>query len=184
MTASTETLLSEAPGLAEELYSIPYTSTATVSLAYRRSDIPKTLDAFGFVVPAMERRKIIACTFTSVKYPGRAPEGYELLRAFIGGALEPSLFEQDDQAMERCVREELSALLGIQASPVLCRVYRHPRSMPQYRVGHLDRVQRIEKHLTRLTGLRLAGNAYRGVGIADCVRSGEYAAEALLAAAG
>ena len=179
-----ETLSTMAPGLAKELQSIPYTSTATVSLAYRRSDIPKALDAFGFVVPARERRKIIACTFSSVKYPGRAPEGYDLLRAFVGGALQPSLFEQDDQAMELCVREELSALLGIQAPPVLCRVHRHPRSMPQYHIGHLDRVGRINEHLTRLTGLRLAGNAYEGVGIADCVRSGEDAAEALLASVG
>ncbi len=164
-----------------ELQAIPYTSTATVSLAYRCSDIPKALDAFGFIVPARERRKIIACTFSSIKYPGRAPEGYELLRAFVGGALAPSLFEQDDHAMEHCVREELASLLGIEAAPVLCRVYRHPRSMPQYHIGHLDRVQRIKGHLTPLRGLRLAGNAYGGVGIADCVRSGEEAAEVLLA---
>lgn len=173
-----------APELALELQAIPYTSTATVNLAYRRSDIPRVLDAFGFVVPAREQREIIACTFSSVKYPGRAPEGCQLLRAFVGGALQPSLFERDDEAMELSVRKELSSLLGIKAEPLLCQIHRHPRSMPHYQVGHLDRIRRIKAQLAPLRGIALAGNAYGGVGIADCVRSGEEAAQMLLHSAG
>lgn len=92
------------------------------------------------------------------------------------------MFEQDDGAIAAGVRYELAALLGITAEPLFCRVHRHPRSMPQYHVGHLEKVERIESHLKKLPGLELAGNAYRGVGIADCVHSGEEAAENLLRA--
>ncbi len=175
-----KSLSSLAPGLSEELRAIPYTSAATVSLAYRREEIPTALDGFGLVVPAVEGRKIIACSFSSVKYPGRAPTGFELLRAFVGGALQPSLFEQSDHAMEAGVRQELAALLGIQAPPLFCRIHRHPNSMPQYLVGHPDRVRRIETHRSRFPGLALAGSAYRGVGIPDCIHSGEEAAESIL----
>ncbi|MFQ5873709.1 MAG: protoporphyrinogen oxidase, partial [Dehalococcoidia bacterium] len=114
---SAETLSSLAPDLAQELRAIPYSSTATVNLAYRQEDIPHGLDSFGFVVPAIESRKIIACTFSSVKYSGRAPNGHLLLRSFVGGALQPSLFEQDDHAIESSVRQELGALLGIKTAP-------------------------------------------------------------------
>lgn len=175
-----ETLSSVAPDLTKELSAIPYSSTATVSLAYRQSEIPHKLNGFGLVVPAVESRKIMACTFSSVKYPGRAPDGHVLLRAFVGGALQPSLFEQDDRTMENSVRQELDLLLGVKAAPLFCLIRRHPRSMPQYHVGHEGRVRRIEAHLTKLPGLVLAGNAYHGVGIADCIRSGEEAAERLL----
>ena len=177
---SAETLSSLAPELAQELRAIPYTSTATVSLAYRREEIPHELDGFGLVAPAIESRKLIACTFSSIKYPGRAPDGYVLLRAFVGGALQSHLLEQDDSTMEARVRQELAALLGIQAPPLFCRIYRHPHSMAQYHVGHQERIRRIETHLTNLPGLALAGNAYRGVGIADCIHSGEEAAETVL----
>ena len=172
-------LSSVALQLAQELREISYGSTATVNLAYRENETPRAL-GFGLIAPAVESRNILACTFSSVKYPGRAPEGSVLLRAFVGGALQPLMFEQDDRAMEAAVRHELAALLGITAEPLLCRIHRHPRSMPQYHVGHLERVERIEAHLKNLPGLELAGNAYRGVGIADCVHSGETAAENLL----
>jgi oxygen-dependent protoporphyrinogen oxidase len=173
-------LASVDPELAKELAAIPYTSTATVSLAYRRTDIPNSLDGFGVVVPAQERRQIIACSFSSVKYSGRAPAENELVRAFVGGALQPELFEQNDEAMESSVRQELAALLGIKAAPLFCRIHRHPSSMPQYRIGHTERVARIKERLTKHQKLALAGNAYGGVGIADCIHSGESAAEALL----
>jgi oxygen-dependent protoporphyrinogen oxidase len=169
-------LSSVAPELSQELREIAYGSTATVSLAYCESEVPPIL-GFGLIAPAVESRKILACTFSSLKYPGRAREGFVLLRAFVGGALQPHLFEQDDAAMEAGVRRELAELLGITAEPLLRRIHRHPRSMPQYQVGHLARVQRIESQVAKLPGLALAGNAYRGVGIADCVHSGETAAE-------
>ncbi|MGD0948747.1 MAG: protoporphyrinogen oxidase [Candidatus Binatia bacterium] len=165
------------PKLADELRGIPYASSATVSLAYREDRIPCGLDGFGFVVPLVEARSIVACTYSSMKYPGRAPEGHALLRAFVGGALQQSLFEQDDAAMVESVRRELRELLGITSEPLLTRVHRHPQAMPQYRVGHLDRMARIDAALAQHAGLAVAGNAYRGVGIPDCVHSGEMAAE-------
>ena len=115
-----------------------------------------------------------------MKYAGRAPEGYVLLRAFVGGSLQAELFERDDQAMEHMVRQELADLLGITAAPLFTRIARYPHSMPQYFVGHLNLVESIERKITTYPQLALAGNAYRGVGIADCVRSGEGAAEAVV----
>lgn len=171
-----------APELARELQAVPYSSAATVNLAYREEQIPRPLDGFGFVVPAIEGRKIIACSFSSVKYSDRAPAGFVLLRVFVGGALQPELFEQDDPTMEEAVREEMATLLGIKAPPLFRRIHRHPRSLPQYQVGHLELVRRIESHLARFPGLALAGNAYRGVGVPDCVRSGEETAEKVMAA--
>jgi oxygen-dependent protoporphyrinogen oxidase len=162
------------------LAGIPYASAATVSLGFRRSDLREPLAAFGFVVPAVERRRIVACTFVDVKYSGRAPEDCVLLRGFIGGALQAEMFELDDAAMVATLRAELRSLLGVTAPPLLARVARWPRSMPQYLVGHVDRVAEIERRTARIAGLALAGNAYRGVGIADCVRSGEAAADTLV----
>ncbi|MBI2351201.1 MAG: protoporphyrinogen oxidase, partial [Deltaproteobacteria bacterium] len=177
---SAEIVASLAAGMAEDLKVIPYASTATVSLAYRKEDFPHAPDSFGFVVPSAESRKIMACTFSSMKYAGRAPEDYVLLRAFVGGALQPSLFEDDDATMENNVRQELASLLGVTAAPLFSRLHRHPRSMPQYQVGHQERVRRIETALSKLPGLALAGSAYHGVGIADCIHSGEEAAERML----
>ena len=174
-------LSSLAPEAAEQLKSIPYSSTATISLAYRQEDLPFQLNGFGFVVPAIEKRTIMACTFSSVKYPGRAPEKHVLIRAFVGGALQPSLFEQDDRTMENGVRRELSELIGARtAAPLFCRIYRHPRSMPLYHLGHLELLGKVEAKLANFPTLALAGNAYRGVGIADCVHGGEEAAEKVL----
>jgi len=164
------------PALAGELRGVPYASSATVSLAYRREQIPNPLDGFGFVVPLVEARSLVACTYSSVKYPGRAPAGHVLLRAFVGGALQESLFHQDDAAMAANVRRELEALLGITSEPMLTRIHRYPQAMPQYHVGHLDRMARIDARLDAHRGLALAGNAYRGVGIPDCIHGGEDAA--------
>ena len=165
--------------LSEELESISYASTATVNLAYKLEDITHPLDGFGFVVPFIEKRSLIACTFSSIKFPGRAPNGFVLLRAFVGGALQPDMFALDEVQMLQRVQADLLELLGIEKAPLFSEVTRWPRSMPQYEIGHLDRVQRIDNHLSRLPTLKLAGNAYRGAGIPDCIRSGEQAAEAL-----
>ncbi len=166
---------------AAELKAITYASTATVSLAYRRKDFPQAPNSFGFVVPAIERRKIMACTFSSLKYPGRAPDDCILLRAFVGGSLQAELFEQNDADMEHTVRGELASLLGVSAAPLFSRIWRHPNSMPQYHVGHDARVSRIEGALKPFPTLALAGSAYHGVGISDCVRTGEAAAEKVFA---
>ena len=168
------------PGLAHLLDGIPYASSATVTLAYRRDDIGHPLDGFGFVVPQIERRPIIACTFSSVKYPGRAPAGHALLRVFMGGALNEAVLDAEDGSLVATARRELAELLAVTGEPLFVRVERYPRAMPQYHVGHGVRAEAIEQAVARLPGLRLVGGAYRGVGIADCVRSGEEAVDALL----
>ena len=168
------------PALTHLLEGIPHASSATVSLAYRRADVWHPLDGFGFVVPHAERRPIIACTFSSVKYAGRAPDGHVLLRVFLGGALNEGVLQGDDATLVRTAREQIGPLLGITAEPELARVARHVRAMPQYHVGHAARAAAIEQAVSRHPGLHLVGGAYRGVGIADCVRSGEDAAERLL----
>jgi protoporphyrinogen/coproporphyrinogen III oxidase len=168
------------PALTHLLEGIPHASSATVSLAYRRADVRHPLDGFGFVVPHAERRPIIACTFSSVKYPGRAPDGHVLLRVFLGGALNEAVLQGDDATLVGTAREQIGPLLGITAEPELARVTRHARAMPQYHVGHAARAAAIEQAVARHPGLQLAGGAYRGVGIADCVRSGEEAVERLL----
>jgi protoporphyrinogen/coproporphyrinogen III oxidase len=170
------------PALATLLGEIPYASSATVSFGYRRAEVPHALDGFGIVVPQTERRSVFACTFSSVKYPGRAPEGHVLLRCFVGGALNEGILESDDSALIAGTRNELRELLGITGEPVLSRVARWTKAMPQYHVGHAGRVETIERCAAALPGLHLAGGAYRGVGIADCVRSGEAAAEQVFGA--
>ena len=166
--------------LAEELRKISFSSTATVNLAYRRNDVAHPLDGYGFVVPHVERRKIMACTFSSVKYAGRAPEDLALLRCFAGGALQAELLDQPDEALEAQVQEDVEALLGISGTPTLCRTTRYTGGMPQYNVGHLGRVERIETRLRQFPALALAGKSYRGVGIADCIHGGETAAQGIV----
>ncbi|MCU1264867.1 MAG: Protoporphyrinogen and coproporphyrinogen oxidase [Acidobacteria bacterium] len=167
--------------LSHLLNQIEYASTATINLAYRRVDIPHALDGFGFVVPFIESRSILACTFSSVKFAGRAPEEHVLLRAFLGGALQPHLFELGEDEMLRRVREDLRDLLGLVKPPLFSVVQKWRRSMPQYHVGHLDLVSRIRARAQTLPGLHLAGNSYGGAGVPDCIRSGEAAAEKALA---
>lgn len=165
--------------LSRHLAEIAYASAATVNLAYRVNDCPRLPEGFGFVVPIAERRKIIAATFSSLKFAGRAPEGALLIRAFLGGALQNQMMQLDDGEMVAAVREEFSALLEVNAAPIIEHVRRWPSAIPQYTVGHLKRVTEIEREVVRIPGLALAGAAYRGVGVPDCVQSGEQAAEAI-----
>ena len=176
-------LLSEVDSqLASELEAIPYASTATINFGWRREHVPHPLDGFGFVVPFAERRTILACTFTSVKFGGRAPEGDVILRAFVGGALQPEMFALDEEEMRRRVLEDLRALLGIEKPPLFSVVEKWPRSMAQYMIGHLERVARIKQRVYALGSLQLAGNAYHGAGIPDCIRGGERAADEIIKA--
>jgi protoporphyrinogen/coproporphyrinogen III oxidase len=163
--------------LASELAGISYASSATVNLAYNRDDIPHPLDGFGFVVPFIEKRSLIACTFSSVKFAGRAPQGHALLRAFMGGALQPETFDLIREELISRACADLRDLLGIERPPLFAEVSKWERSMPQYQVGHLERVKRINGRLASLPGLFLSGNAYLGLGIPDCIKSGEAAAE-------
>jgi len=164
---------------AAQLNQIKYASTATLNFAYRRDAIQHPLDGFGFVVPFVEKRSLIACTFSSVKFPGRAPDDHVLLRAFVGGALQPEMFALEDSEMLARAESDLRELLAIGAKPLFAEVSKWQNSMPQYEVGHLDRVAAIENRVRELPGLALAGNAYRGAGIPDCIRSGETAAQYL-----
>lgn len=168
--------------LASRLGAISYASSASVTLGYRRSEIRHPLDGFGFVVPRVERRPILAASFSSVKFAGRAPADRVLVRVFLGGATDPGALEMDDDRLAATVRREMEALVGAAAAPHFVRVMRHHDAMPQYAVGHLDGVAEIEAGLAALPGLALAGAAYRGVGVPDCIRSGETAAERVLEA--
>jgi len=163
------------PELASQLNTIKYASTATINLAYPRTFVKHPLNGFGFVVPFIEKRSLLACTFSNVKFAGRAPDDHVLLRAFAGGALQPEMFDDPGTRIEK----DLSELLGIKGKPLFTQIAKWERSMPQYEVGHLERVERIESEVKQLRGLALAGNAYRGAGIPDCIRSGETAAETL-----
>ena len=169
-------------GLAAELDEIPHASSTILNIGYRLSDIPHPMNGFGFVVPTVEHRRIIACSYSHVKFRGRVPESLALLRAFVGGATQPHLFNLDDNELIRVVREELRDLIGVTAEPVFTRISRYPASMPQYRVGHTTLVTRIRTLAAEHYGLALAGNAYEGVGLPDCVRSGQSAADSLLKA--
>jgi protoporphyrinogen/coproporphyrinogen III oxidase len=166
------------PELARALESIPYSSTATVSLAYRLADIPRDLDAYGYVIPRREGRRALACTWTSTKFPHRAPEGCALIRVFVGRAGQE--FAWDESAVLEVAREELKSTLGIAAEPLVSRAYLWEKAMPQYNLGHPERLKRIEAALQHHPDLALAGNGYRGIGIPDCIHSGELAAERIL----
>lgn len=166
------------PSLASDLRSIPYASTATVSLAYRLGDIPRRLDGYGYVIPRREGRKALACTWTSTKFPHRAPEGYALLRVFVGRAGQD--IPWDETELLALAREELKRTLGIAADPLLARVFLWDQAMPQYNLGHPEILKRIEAGLEKHPGLALAGNGYRGIGIPDCIRSAELAVEKIL----
>jgi oxygen-dependent protoporphyrinogen oxidase len=176
-TVTARLLGPEAKLLAGELRAIEYAGSAIVCLGYRRSQINHPLDGFGFVVPAVERRRILAASFASVKFPGRAPDERVLIRVFIGGALQPELIDRDDDDLQRMAREEIGELLGASGEPDLATVARWTGAMPQYHVGHLDRVAHIEARAAKFPGLQLAGSAYHGVGIPHCIHSGQQAAE-------
>jgi oxygen-dependent protoporphyrinogen oxidase len=163
--------------LAMELAQIEYASTAVVSLAFARSKIRKPLEGFGFVVPAIEQRPILAASFASLKFPGRASDDHVLVRVFIGGACQSELLDREDAALIEIAINQLRELIGAEGPPALCDVARWPQSMPQYHIGHLERVATIERAAAAWPGLALAGNAYRGVGIPHCIHSGNQAAE-------
>ena len=166
------------PPLARAHAEIPYGSSAVVTLAYREEDLPRPLDGYGYVVPRVEGSDVLACTWTSSKWEGRAPDGYALIRVYAGRFGARDVTEDADEALVALARDEVR-LLGIDAKPVLSRIHRWPLGMPQYVLGHPERIEGIESALTDHPGLALAGAAYRGVGIPDCIHSGEEAARSL-----
>jgi oxygen-dependent protoporphyrinogen oxidase len=168
------------PQLSQDLAAIQYASCAVVSAAYRRDQFAHQPTGFGFVVPRIEQRPIIAGSFASEKFPGRAPVDQILIRVFIGGALAPELADRPTNELEQIADSQLSELMHITGRPLWTDVARWPFSMPQYHVGHLQRIAQIESRAAEHPGLALAGNAYHGVGIPQCIHSGEVAAERVL----
>jgi oxygen-dependent protoporphyrinogen oxidase len=166
------------PVLAAELAAIPHASTAVVTLAFRREEISHPLDGHGYVIPRAEESPVLACTWSSRKWAGRAPEGWELIRVFIGRAGQEDVLAADDEMLVALAVNEVSTRLGVTAPASLTRVRRWPRGMPQYLLGHAERVARIEAACSKHAGLYLAGNAFHGVGLPDCIASGERAAVA------
>ncbi|NLE22119.1 MAG: protoporphyrinogen oxidase [Actinobacteria bacterium] len=178
--ASGDLLRTVAPLAAEDLSSIEYVTTATVSVAFRADQVAHDLKGFGLVVPRAEDRPVMATTWSSSKFEGRAPEGHVLLRSFLGRAGREAAAQLDDDEMTAVVRTELREVMGISAAPELVEIFRWPRGMPQYRVGHVELVAHIEAAVARVPGIELAGGAYHGIGIGDCLREGSAAAERAL----
>jgi len=173
-------LASLAPSVASALRTIPYVSTAAVTLAYRRETIRHPLDGHGFVVARGEPLTITACTWVSSKWPHRAPPDVALLRCYLGAAGSEAVVDRDDEALVDLARADLRTTMAIDAIPVFTRVARWTKAMPQYPPGHLDQLEAIEAGLQALPGVALAGAGYRGIGISDCIRQGTEAANRLI----
>jgi protoporphyrinogen/coproporphyrinogen III oxidase len=174
---SAELLRPLTPIAAGVLDMIPYASTATIAMAFPAQAVNAAIDGFGFIVPRIERRDLIAATWTSRKWPYRAPADQLLVRCYVGGVGREDILQLDDDALVATVRTELAAVCGISAEPIYMDVNRWWKAMPQYTLGHLDRLAQLDAAVSRYPGLILTGAGYRGVGIPDCIRDGAVAAE-------
>jgi oxygen-dependent protoporphyrinogen oxidase len=167
--------------LSDGLAGIPYSSSITLNLVYDEKKLPALPDGFGFLVPASEGRAMLACTFVHRKFLGRTAPGKAVLRAFLGGMKNEALLSEPDAVLVETARREFKEILGITAEPEHVQVSRWRRAMAQYAVGHQERVKHIQERVAELPGLKLAGNAYDGIGIPDCIRLGRKAAKELVA---
>ena len=169
------------PELATPLRDIPWAPVTAVALGFVASELSKVnLDGFGFLVPAGQGVRVLGCLWSSSIFPGRAPQGRVLLRALVGGARDPEAAEYDDDALLDLVRYDLATTMGIDAAPEMVRIYRHPRAIPQYTLGHLERLRAMRLRLEGLPGLFLHGNGYRGVALNDSLRLAGEIAEAAI----
>ena len=167
--------------LAEQLNRIEWSSSATVSIAFRKEDVKVPLKGFGFIVPKLEGRRINAATYSSIKWSYRAPDDHVLVRAFVGGGHHEELVHDlDDDGMVAMIKEEFDAVLGLKADAKFSRVYRWYKGMPKYTVGHLERIAQLDRTLSVHPGLHLVGCSYKGIGIGDCVHEAQVAAEKIL----
>jgi oxygen-dependent protoporphyrinogen oxidase len=164
------------PKLAEEIGSISYNRLAVVALGYRRPDVPGELDGFGFIVPERLKRDILGVQWCSSIYPERAPEGMVLLRAMCGGWNRPDIVSWNDERLLQAVRAELQLAMHITAEPIFHSIVRWDRAIPQYHLGHVERVRIIEERAGRYPGLFLTGNSYHGVSLNDCTEQAEQVA--------
>jgi len=172
------------PELANELHGIPYTSSVTLTMGYDhlvRSSLPL---GFGFLVPRSEGKRLIATTFVHNKFPLRAPEDRALIRCFFGGSHDENILRLPEDEVVRIAQDELRTILGLDAKPLFARIYKWQAAMAQYTVGHLERLERIERLRRQIPGLALAGNAYLGIGFPDCVHAGKQAVEQVLSSLG
>lgn len=171
-------LLQDVDGLlATRLSEIPYSSSLIVALGYDAAALTGLPGGFGLLVPRKERRRLIACTFVGQKFSGRVPPGLALLRCFLGGTQDEAVVELSDAAAGATVQRELRSILGIATEPRFQRVYRWRKALAQYTVGHPDCLEVIRARVAQHRGLSLCGNAYHGIGVPDCIRSGRMAAE-------
>jgi oxygen-dependent protoporphyrinogen oxidase len=173
--------------LGQDLQGIPYSSSITMNLVFDQAQIGELPEGFGFLVPASSGRALLACTFAHRKFVGRTAPGKAVLRAFLGGMNQEALIDEPDNVLIATVRRELSEILGAgvlgpHMEPEHVQVNRWRRAMAQYAVGHQERMKRINEHVAALPGLALAGNAYDGIGIPDCIRLGRAAAKRMVAA--
>ena len=180
---SAELLAGVDPTCAAAMRTIRWAGTATVNIAFSRTDIAHPLDGSGWTTPRIEARPVLAVTWSSSKFQHRAPEGMALFRAFLGGDTNQAVMSRSDDELVALVRHELRVALGICADPVKVKLTRFAKGMPQYDLGHLDRVAFIEQRVAALRGLAIAGNSYRAVGIPDVIKSGEEAARRVMRAA-
>jgi oxygen-dependent protoporphyrinogen oxidase len=176
-------LASLLPEAARALGAIPFASSATVLLGYRRDDVAHPLDGYGMVVPATEGLRTTALSFVSTKFPFRAPEGHVLLRGFLGGVRDPGALSLRDDEMIETVTRDMHEVLGLRGEPVLTRVFRWPGGTPQLEVGHLERMREVEQAVAAVPGLFLTGAGVRSTGIPDSVADGTRAGEAAAAGA-
>jgi oxygen-dependent protoporphyrinogen oxidase len=166
--------------LAEALASVPYSSSITVTMGFNKEALRSLPPGFGYLVPAIENRSMLACTFVHAKFAGRTPEDKGVLRCFLGGSGNEHLLDETDAHLTEIVLGELSEILNLKAKPNFVRIVRSRHSMAQYAVGHLERMQTVRDTVAAIPGLALAGNAYQGIGVPDCIRTGQQAAETIL----
>jgi len=168
------------PRLAELLGTVDYSSAMTVALGFDAADFAAPPVGFGFLVPKKERRRVMACTWVGTKFSNRVPEGKIVARCSLGGSSDGGVLEESDEAIAASVLAELEEIAGVKAKPKFTRIARWPKSMAQYTVGHAARMAEVQERLKAIPGLYLAGNAYSGIGVPDCIRMGRAAAEAIL----
>jgi len=167
--------------LAAQMKRIEWSSSATVTVAFRKEDVKVPLKGFGFIVPRVEGRRINATTYTSIKWSFRAPDDQVMIRAFVGGGHHEELVHDlDDAGMVKMVLDELDAILGLRAHAQFSKVFRWFKGMPKYTVGHLDRISVLDRTLSMHPGLHLIGCSYKGIGIGDCVHQAQVAAQKIL----
>jgi oxygen-dependent protoporphyrinogen oxidase len=166
--------------LAHNLLGITYSSSITITLGYYKQQLAKLPPGFGFLVPRGEGRRMLACTFVHNKFPHRAPRDKGILRCFLGGSRDEAVLALNDEELLETLQRELRELVKVDARPIFTRIYRWRQAMAQYEPGHLARVAAIEKRVADIPGLAIAGNAYHGIGVPDCVRSGMEAAQAVM----